>query len=205
MHNLLHIVDCAIKFGNLDNFSCFPFENYLQKLIKSLRKSEKPLQQIVKRITESSFVYNISREDTEIDSKIIYSKLHLEGPLLNRCTNPQYKKVTMGRLVVSCDSLANRFVELEDGSIMEITNFCFCEEDFVMLGYFVEKINEELSSDHTHTDLKSSDLNINCISLNQTVLKCVLFKKAVKKLLVLKYNERENLYVSFPLLTFPQH
>lgn len=30
VHNLLHIVDDYIKFGSLDNCSCFPFENFMK-------------------------------------------------------------------------------------------------------------------------------------------------------------------------------
>lgn len=44
-HNLTHICEDAVKFGVLQNFSSFPFENYLQKLKKIVRKGDKPLVQ----------------------------------------------------------------------------------------------------------------------------------------------------------------
>lgn len=40
------------KFGSLNSINCFPFENYLQTLKKMLRKSNLPLQQVVRRLFE---------------------------------------------------------------------------------------------------------------------------------------------------------
>lgn len=51
-HNLLHLTDDARKFGNLNNFSNFSSENYLQKIKKLLRKHNDILPQIVRRLSE---------------------------------------------------------------------------------------------------------------------------------------------------------
>lgn len=37
-HNLIHLPDDVLKFGHLDSFSAFPFENYLYILKKKLKK-----------------------------------------------------------------------------------------------------------------------------------------------------------------------
>ncbi|KAJ8968786.1 hypothetical protein NQ314_002093 [Rhamnusium bicolor] len=50
IHNLLHLVECVKKFGDLDNFSAFPFENFMQQILRKIRKSDKPLQQVIRRI-----------------------------------------------------------------------------------------------------------------------------------------------------------
>lgn len=42
VHSLIHLVDDVKRFGPLDNFSAFKFENYMQTLKKYLRKAEKP-------------------------------------------------------------------------------------------------------------------------------------------------------------------
>lgn len=52
VHNLLHVVDDYVKYGPLDNCSCFPFENYMKVLKRMIRKHDKPLQQIIKRYDE---------------------------------------------------------------------------------------------------------------------------------------------------------
>ncbi|EZA56087.1 hypothetical protein X777_03737 [Ooceraea biroi] len=46
IHNLIHLVDDVKKFGPLDNFSAFKFENYMQILKKYIRKADRPLQQL---------------------------------------------------------------------------------------------------------------------------------------------------------------
>lgn len=55
VHSLLHLVDDNMKYGSLDNCSCFPFENYMKILKKMIRKHDNPLQQIIKRFDE---IYN---------------------------------------------------------------------------------------------------------------------------------------------------
>ena len=52
VHNLLHLCNDVRKFGVLDNFSAFPFENFLGSLKKLIRKSDKPLQQLARRYGE---------------------------------------------------------------------------------------------------------------------------------------------------------
>lgn len=52
VHALLHMVDDCELFGSLDDYSCYPLENYLGQLKKQLRHSNKPLQQIINRSVE---------------------------------------------------------------------------------------------------------------------------------------------------------
>lgn len=53
MHNLIHLTNDVIKFGPLDNFSAFKFENFLYKIKNKLKKSGQPLQQIYNRLLET--------------------------------------------------------------------------------------------------------------------------------------------------------
>jgi len=53
IHNLLHLCNDVRKFEPLDNFSNFPFENYLDQLKKLLRKPSEVLPQIIRRLSES--------------------------------------------------------------------------------------------------------------------------------------------------------
>lgn len=58
LHHLLHICNDAKKLGTLQEFSAFPFENYLQSILKMIRKNNKELQQIVCRISERNCYMN---------------------------------------------------------------------------------------------------------------------------------------------------
>lgn len=63
--------DDANQLGPLDSFSTFPFENYLHSLKKMLRKCEKPLSQIHRRIVEK----NTANEYKQCKNVIKYSIL----------------------------------------------------------------------------------------------------------------------------------
>lgn len=52
VHSIIHLADDAKIFGTLNDVNCFPFENFLGFLKKSLRKSNQCLEQIVNRISE---------------------------------------------------------------------------------------------------------------------------------------------------------
>ncbi|XP_067204058.1 uncharacterized protein [Linepithema humile] len=54
VHNLLHIAKDVQTFGCLDNFSCFKYENYMQKIKRKLHQSGKPLEELSNRIFEES-------------------------------------------------------------------------------------------------------------------------------------------------------
>lgn len=50
VHLLLHIADDVAKHGVLDDFSAFVFENYLQKIKRTVRQGRRPLAQVVNRL-----------------------------------------------------------------------------------------------------------------------------------------------------------
>jgi len=56
VHSLSHLADDAAIHGALDKFSSFPFETYLGRIKKLVRSSNKPLAQIVRRISELQHV-----------------------------------------------------------------------------------------------------------------------------------------------------
>ncbi|KAJ8914057.1 hypothetical protein NQ315_017578 [Exocentrus adspersus] len=93
IHNLLHIIDDVRNFGPLDMFSAFPFENYMQSLKKLIRKSDKPLQQIIRRKAEIDYV------DINIKSQTTYPQAQMEhtnGPLIcNVSFLSQYGKIIL--------------------------------------------------------------------------------------------------------------
>lgn len=107
VHSLTHITDDVEKFGCLDNISCFPFENHLRKLKKTVRKPSLPLQQIVSRLCENQFnmyanhavpLVAIPRLKGAVDSRVgahhpsdvvLYSTVHTKQYVLSsrECNN----------------------------------------------------------------------------------------------------------------------
>lgn len=80
VHNLQHIVDEVERFGPLNTFSAYPFENALQRMKHLLRSGWKSLEQVLNRLSE-------------IDSKEYYhttekSKKHKQNyPSIRVCRN----------------------------------------------------------------------------------------------------------------------
>ena len=52
-HSLCHIAEDCRRFGKIDSFSCFQYENFLRFVKKSVRSPKKPLQQLINRVNES--------------------------------------------------------------------------------------------------------------------------------------------------------
>jgi len=52
MHCLTHLIHDVHTFGVLDNISCFPFENFLGQIKRMIRKPNKPLEQVTRRLSE---------------------------------------------------------------------------------------------------------------------------------------------------------
>jgi len=52
IHNLLHLSNDVRNFGELDHFSSFPFENYMNQIKRLVRAPSNPLQQVAKRLLE---------------------------------------------------------------------------------------------------------------------------------------------------------
>lgn len=124
VHGLIHLVKDVKKFGPLDNFSAFKYENYLQTLKKLLKKYDKPLQQIVRRYFEhekNKVAEKLMTKETNhftVDLKSI----HTSGPLIHGCCNPQYKIIRKENMTLRIDVQADSCCALTDGTIVLIEN-----------------------------------------------------------------------------------
>lgn len=74
VHNLIHLTADSRKFGVLDKFSAFPFENELQVLKHAVRGKRKPLQQLVRRVKEFDRVSLLCARHVDIPEGVIKGK-----------------------------------------------------------------------------------------------------------------------------------
>lgn len=117
VHGLAHLVNDYEKHGSLDSFSAFKFESKLQFVKKLLRKGDKPLQQVVKRISEAS-------KSPSVTSECKVKQLEFQGNPFN----------------FQCDRFFKRFVS-EHGTLESISpNNCVILENKKIV--FVEAIGE---------------------------------------------------------------
>lgn len=62
VHNLLHICECVERYGDVNNFVEYPFENFLQTLKKLVRNPSKILSQVHNRISEMATINRLAQE-----------------------------------------------------------------------------------------------------------------------------------------------
>lgn len=120
IHNLLHICNDSKKFGTLDKFSAFPFENYMKTIKRYLRKHANPLSQIIKRKTEQDQCNkNINTHNMTDDRQPILQHEHNNGPLIDYTVlYIQYDKVIYKTFILktvepdNCCCLTNKGIIL---------------------------------------------------------------------------------------------
>uniref|UniRef100_A0A1Y1KCD2 DUF4218 domain-containing protein n=1 Tax=Photinus pyralis TaxID=7054 RepID=A0A1Y1KCD2_PHOPY len=119
VHNLLHLYEDCQRFGILQKFSAFPFENYLQSLKSLLRKGNNPLPQIVNRILENN---NVQEQPPASVKSPLPQHKHFNGPMLGNFYRNQYKCVHFSDFVLKL-SPGDNCCGLKDKSIISIENF----------------------------------------------------------------------------------
>jgi len=87
VHGLVHLKDDFARFGSLDNISAFPFETFLGKIKRSLRKPNSPLEQVLRRLSEQQ---NFSASSNVSDNEQLKHE-HYDGPVVSG-TNYQDRK-----------------------------------------------------------------------------------------------------------------
>lgn len=134
VHNLLHIGEDCRRFGALDNFSCFPFENHLGKLKNLVRRSAKPLEQIANRLLELRqnqpvVPLNISDHLNKLAGK------HHSGPLIRGFSGEQFKSVIHKRFRLTCQPPDNCVVltDSNDVTVIIIENIVEALDEQILL------------------------------------------------------------------------
>jgi len=81
IHGRIHLANDVRKFGAPDNFSGFPFENFLGKMKRLPSKPHRPLQQVIRRVSEKQFSCQSKHLKQLVHSSNICKQEHFSGPL----------------------------------------------------------------------------------------------------------------------------
>lgn len=182
MHCLQHIHEDFINFDSLDNCSAFPFENYMKVLKKFVRKSGQPLQQTVKRYTESIIFNTPIILNIKNSEKYQFKQQHTSGPMINNCSEPQYKKMIFNKIVINTNNNADCFIGTFLFDIVKVVNICTnTSNDHVILGlryltkdsFYLKPIDSSMIGIYivSNLDLQYEMYNINSIKVKYMVLK----------------------------------
>lgn len=183
IHILSHLSDDVKRFGPLDSFSAFPFENYLGQIKKFIKSPNKPLQQIYNRLVELN---NSNKVSSELKSaQFLYE--HIQGPILkDNMINGryfQYKKIILTNYVLTNNSysVANSFCITSQDVVIEIHNIIKCNNKCLLVGKeFLSK--EQLynypfdsKSLHIYVLKQLSELKMWTFNIKNMPSKCLVF------------------------------
>lgn len=197
-HNLLHLTDDARKFGNLNNFSNFSSENYLQKIKKMLRKHNDILPQIVHRLSEINTCQILPNQKIKLGFKL--EKEHGSGILINDTCDPQYKEAVFSNFKLS-KNIQDSFCKLKCSTIIENFNFAFSGtlNQAVVIG---KKYNK--TADFYTKPCPSSIIGIELVDNLNEIFSYWPVTHIHKKIICLPYNTNSS-FVVLPLLHTYEH
>ncbi|KYN00591.1 hypothetical protein ALC62_08633 [Cyphomyrmex costatus] len=194
VHNLFHLCDDVLKFGTLQEFSAFPFKNYLQKILKIIRKNEKPLEQIVCHISEQNSCAKSIDEFRTVNREPQLQNLHFNGPIVNNVNSNskvnQYNKIVFEQYILKTTAPDN-ICCLIDGTIIIVQNFISTNEGTFVIGNKYHSLTDFYSE-----PCASSKLGIYVVDDIRDLQKWDV-KQIGYKCLKLKFKDQN---VVFPLL-----
>lgn len=123
-----------MKYGHLNRFSAFRFENFIGKITKFVRKSENPLQQISRRLSEFNDILYKSISPFQ-QNFCNFETRHHNGPLDDcRDYTVQYKIMRTQSYYINCDDEANSTCLLKGGTAVEVLNFAVHDDVKYVIG-----------------------------------------------------------------------
>lgn len=193
VHNLIHLADDVRKFGPLDAFSAFPFENHLQSLKHLLRKHDKPLPQVIRRILEIE-QNSLPVPNQENDGRTILKRMHSNGPVINSCKGKQFKNLQFKNWTFKCDNKADCYVILKGFAVVQVKNFVQNEAGIFLVGKQFTRKKKLFNS-----PLDSSRLEIFSVECLSPLGFWPISSIEYKGILIPTKIESENEFAVFPL------
>lgn len=146
VHTLLHIVEDSRRFGSLDEFSAFPYENNMQYFTKICRKQNQQLQQMNNRRQERENVKRFQKNEEFNDSGVICSKEHNEGPIVaflsyNCPTYSQHRRLRCKEFEIHLNG-KNDTIMTKNSSICIVQNIIRMDENILLIVKKFESVSE---------------------------------------------------------------
>lgn len=118
-HAMIHLPDDAKKYGSLNSISCFPFENFLGSLKRMLRKSNMPLQQVVRRLAEHQ-----NRDSPVVmNTEGLFGEVQfIDEQFSHICEGVFYKKYVTKHFTLT-NKIGDNCISTGSGDIVQISYF----------------------------------------------------------------------------------
>lgn len=188
LHNLVHLPDDVSRYGTVDKFSAFPFENYLGTMKRLLRKPNCLLSQVANRIFER----RTSRSELKDQNYPITKLEHSDGPLINDSSCKQFRALYLKDYCLRLDC-ANRGI-MVNNQVGKVVNIVQYDTDPNMYVLFY---SYEVYEDLYQYPLKSSSVGVYIISHESKTLRACSVKDIQMKYILFPLD---NKFAAFPLI-----
>lgn len=197
VHILCHLNDDVEKFGPLDNYSAFPFENYLQTLKKLVRSPHKPLQQIIRRLKEIDCNQNVLHQETQDVPLLLLEHNSGPFPANDIFQYKMYRKIKYKNVIFYVWQYCNAdcYCYTKEGKVIKIHNILFRCHDNILLFYGKQFLSYVSYYEYPYDSEILDIFRIKDVS-NEFVT--VPFEDVIAKCLLLP--DENNSWISFPLI-----
>ncbi len=193
MHGLVHLAQDAKRFGPLDNFSSFPFENFLAQLKQLVRKPHLPLQQVVLRLSEMKVAKcNVVKEKSDCVDSFRLLKEHRDGPLCTGNVCSQYRELLTERFCIKLTD-GDNCLRLKCGAIVVAKNIVKTRDSQIFILY---NVFQNVENFFTYP-CNSKDVDIFMVSQLATTLSVSRLIDIKGKYVLLPYKDS---FAAVPLL-----
>ena len=188
VHGLLHLSEDSARFGPLDEYATFKFENNFQYMKKLVRTYRLAIQQISNRLAEEALI------PSKIPNKIFpeLKMVHADGPLPEEFIGEQYKMLITKSFTIRLRP-ADSVVVLQSGKIVRIENILKTEEQVFVIGPSFKKCE---AFDTRPCD--ASAFGINVVTKHMSRIRSWPLSEVKMKCVALPFKEEKT--VVFPLL-----
>lgn len=193
VHSLLHLAKDVTMYGCLEQFSAFPYENYICSIKKLLRKGDKPLQQLSRRLAEYDIAKNFNRT-SRTEFKFKAKKEHYSCSVSHLFVEAQiwYKYLIADSWQIVVDDERNNTIMMHNSSILRVLSIALANEKLCIVGRKYEIIKDL----YNLSDFRSGLLGIYFVRESDDIvcepcisIKCKMFKISC-----------DSNYVVFPII-----
>ena len=196
-HNLLHLPNDVRKYGDVEQFSAFRFENFIARIKNLIRKGNQPLAQLMRRCIEIELIQE-KQCHTQMNG-IVPKQCNTQGPLLyNMKAILQFKELQFEKFEIKCSDNKNSCILISNKIVAKAVNFIQCGNGKL---YVLAK-RMEIEGNFYEQPLPSSTLGIYVVRQIDTDIEVWNVNSITAKLCIFPYKKH---YVVLPLLhTFRQ-
>lgn len=182
-HSIVHLFDDVKKFGSLDAFSCFVFENFLRFVKRSVRGTKLPLQQLVKRVSESDQTLGHSHTTVKRVDDLQKEFFPTTDIIPKECGdgNRYYKKLLNNESVLEANT-PNQYIFLKGNPPIPFKIAFFAEKKdhpIRIIGWPIKSIGNVFNHPLPSDRVGFLKVNIDCLSQVKLVKLCDVQRKAM--------------------------